>query len=450
MTAGAGILHIEQPPEALVVSGGLFHGFQLWVNLPARDKFIEPRYQDLRASEVGLLSSSDGGSLLRLIAGELAGQRGPGVTHTPITMLHATVHPAARLRLPWNPVFNAVAYVLSGRGRFGLEGRPAEMGQLVLFGPGDAITATADARQESRSPNLDVLILGGQPIGEPVAWSGPFVMNSHAELAKAFEDYRAGRLGTIPAQCHGRLGAALPPPLASEGMGIELGWAKERRARIATTSCGRVETAFNDGDVPAATLSTLEALREAGQRVSHAVEPSRDQRVGVTGVELRRGLVRAASCSRVPSIQSISMCSTDGTSPSSVCCCLASRSGRAGWSCRRGWRRVHGRAGRWARCGLRGRVAVGVVASRAATASSSDSPPIHAHASAGVDRAASVTPRRISALAARAACNCGRSVLGARQEAASLADSMRSLHTSPPRCVKGCRGLPYHAHIGLS
>ena len=198
MTAGSGILHIEKPPEKLVVSGGLFHGFQLWVNLPARDKFLAPRYQDLRAGEIELLTSSDGGALVRLIAGELAGHRGPGVTHTPITMLHATVYPGARLRLPWNPGFNALAYVLNGRGLFGGEGRPAELGQLVLFGPVAAITATAEPRRGSRSPNLDLLILGGQPIGEPVAWSGPFVMNSHAELAQAFEDYRAGRLGSIP------------------------------------------------------------------------------------------------------------------------------------------------------------------------------------------------------------------------------------------------------------
>jgi redox-sensitive bicupin YhaK (pirin superfamily) len=199
MTAGAGILHIEQPPEALVVSGGLFHGFQLWVNLPASDKFIQPRYQDLRGGDVELLASDDGGALVRLIAGELAGHRGPGSTHTPITMLHATVHPGARLQLPWNPGFNALAYVLNGDGRFGVEGAPARMGQLVLYGPGDAITAAADERQESRSPNLDLLILGGQPIGEPVAWYGPFVMNSHAELSQAFADFRAGKLGTIPA-----------------------------------------------------------------------------------------------------------------------------------------------------------------------------------------------------------------------------------------------------------
>ncbi len=200
MTAGAGILHIEKPPEALVVSGGLFHGFQLWVNLPAEDKFLPPRYQDLRAADVGLLASSDGGALLRLIAGDLAGHRGPGATYTPITMVHATLYPGTRLRLPWDAEFNALAYVLNGFGTVGSERRPVRMGQLAVFADGEGgLVIEADREQESRSPNLDVLILGGRPIREPVAWYGPFVMNTREELAQAYEDYRSGRLGTIPA-----------------------------------------------------------------------------------------------------------------------------------------------------------------------------------------------------------------------------------------------------------
>lgn len=199
MTAGAGILHIEAPPEELVMSGGLFHGFQLWVNLPARDKFLPPRYQDLRGGEVELLSSPDGGALIRLIAGDVSGHTGPGSTFTPITLSHATLSAGARLRMPWRADFNALVYVLNGRGTFGVEQRPAAMGQLVVFGPGDVVTITAEETQESRSPNLDVLMLGGKPIGEPVAWHGPFVMNTRAELIEAFEDFQAGKLGTIPA-----------------------------------------------------------------------------------------------------------------------------------------------------------------------------------------------------------------------------------------------------------
>jgi redox-sensitive bicupin YhaK (pirin superfamily) len=199
MTAGSGLLHIEAPPEELVASGGLFHGIQLWVNLPRSLKMTEPRYQDIRGGEVALLSSEDGGALLRVIAGDVAGHAGPGSTHTPIAMVHVTVSPGAQLDLPWRPDFNALAYVLAGTGTVGTEKIPVRTGNLTVFGPGDAITVAADAEQDSRYPNLEVLLLGGQPIREPVAAQGPFVMNTRAELLQAFEDYQAGRLGTIPA-----------------------------------------------------------------------------------------------------------------------------------------------------------------------------------------------------------------------------------------------------------
>ena len=114
MTAGKGILHIETPPEHLVMSGGLFNGFQLWVNLPAKDKWLPPRYQDIRGGEVSLLTTPDGGALLRLIAGSLGGHDGPGDTHTPITMVHATISPGARMQIPWRSDFNSLAYVLNG------------------------------------------------------------------------------------------------------------------------------------------------------------------------------------------------------------------------------------------------------------------------------------------------------------------------------------------------
>ncbi len=194
MTAGGGILHIETPPEELVISGGLFHGIQLWVNLPSKDKMVTPAYQNLEADRVTLLSSPDGGALVRLIAGDVAGFHGPGSTHTPITVAHATLAPGAQLVVPWRPDFNALAYVLSGAGTAGPAGRPIESGQLVVFGPGDSLTVTAH-----RSQPLDVLLLGGQPIREPVAAYGPFVMNTRAELLTAVEDFQAGRLGTVPA-----------------------------------------------------------------------------------------------------------------------------------------------------------------------------------------------------------------------------------------------------------
>ncbi len=199
MTAGRGILHIERPPDALIASGGLFHGFQLWVNLPAAQKWEQPRYQDIRAGAVALLTSYDAGTLLRVIAGDVAGHQGPGITHTPISLAHVTLSPGARLVLPWPRDFNALAYVLSGRGTAGDEARPVSSGQLVVFGEGDTMTIAADGSQESRSPFLDVLLLGGRPIREPVAWYGPFVMNTHAEIAQALSDYKAGKLGVIPA-----------------------------------------------------------------------------------------------------------------------------------------------------------------------------------------------------------------------------------------------------------
>ncbi len=199
MTAGAGILHIETPPEELVMSGGLFHGFQLWVNLPAIQKFIAPAYQDLRGDDVVLLSSTDGGTLIRLIAGDLGDSTGPGSTHTPITMIHATLAAGARLRLPWRRDFNALAYVLNGVGTMGEDSHPIRSGQLALYGAGDSVTMAASTAQESRSPTMDVLILGGKPIGETVAWMGPFVMNTHAELAQAYDDFQKGKLGSIPA-----------------------------------------------------------------------------------------------------------------------------------------------------------------------------------------------------------------------------------------------------------
>ncbi|MEO6019176.1 MAG: pirin family protein [Knoellia sp.] len=202
MTAGSGLLHIEAPPEEVVVKGGLFHGVQLWVNLPSSQKMADPRYQDIRGGEVGLLSSPDGGALLRVIAGDVAGHEGPGITHTPISLVHATLEPGAEVDIPWRSDFNALVYVLAGEGQVGAGHQPIRKGQLAVLGAGDSIRVRADERQESRSPQLEVLVLGGQPIREPVAAYGPFVMNTRAELLQAFEDFQAGRLGVIPAEPH--------------------------------------------------------------------------------------------------------------------------------------------------------------------------------------------------------------------------------------------------------
>ena len=155
MTAGSGILHIETPPAELVDSGGVFHGVQLWVNLPRKDKFVSPRYQAIEGDDVELLASEDGGALIRIIAGDVDGHRGPGVTQTPITLVHSTIQPGARLNIPWNRDFNALIYVLSGRGSVGPVRHPIHQGQLAVHGPGDRVTVAAETSQDSHRPALE-------------------------------------------------------------------------------------------------------------------------------------------------------------------------------------------------------------------------------------------------------------------------------------------------------
>ena len=198
MTAGSGLMHIETPSEELVESGGLFNGFQLWVNLPAAQKWTSPAYQPVEASDLLLLASADGGALLRVIAGEIDGHRGPGSTHTPITLLHASIAAGAQLSLPWQPNYNALAYVYAGTGTVGPNGESIQAGQLAAFGAGDRITITANAKQDSRTSSLEVILLGGEPINEPMVHYGPFVMNTRDELVQAVEDYQSGKLGVIP------------------------------------------------------------------------------------------------------------------------------------------------------------------------------------------------------------------------------------------------------------
>ena len=199
MTAGSGVVHSEMPTQELLDGGGLFHGFQLWVNLPSAQKWLDPRYQDLEAADLGLAASEDAGAVVRLIAGSLGGVRGPGDTQTPITYAHATLAPGARLRTAWRPEFNALVYIVSGRGSIGAEHRPIREGQIAVLGPGGALEVHADATQDApNAAGMDVLLLGGLPIREQIAWYGPFVMNTRDELIQAVEDYQSGRMGSIP------------------------------------------------------------------------------------------------------------------------------------------------------------------------------------------------------------------------------------------------------------
>lgn len=201
MTAGAGVLHDEMPTERIWKEGGWQHGIQLWVNLPSSLKFSPPRYQPLLATELELATSHDGGALVRVIAGEAGGIKGPGSTHTPISIVHVSLAPGAQARIPWNSNFNSMIYMLTGAATVGAERRVLPAHHVALLGAGDHIAIQADDIQPTNpwdTGKAEFLLLGGQPIGEPVVQYGPFVMNTEAEIRQAFEDYQAGRLGTIP------------------------------------------------------------------------------------------------------------------------------------------------------------------------------------------------------------------------------------------------------------
>lgn len=188
MTAGDGILHIEAPPEWLVQKGGLFHGLQLWVNLPRSLKRVQPTYQDIRSEAVTEVYSHDGASKVRIVAGEIDQVRGPGSTLTPITFGHVTVSPGSEILVPWNPHFNALSYVMKGEVDLSSKNVRVRSGHAAALGAGSSIVV--------RNPGLEeasLVLLGGRPIGEPIAWAGPFVMNTRAEVMEAYEDFRSGR-----------------------------------------------------------------------------------------------------------------------------------------------------------------------------------------------------------------------------------------------------------------
>jgi hypothetical protein len=194
MTAGAGVIHSELPDEALLARGGRMHGFQLWVNLPRRDKMTTPRYQELPAARIPSAGTPDGKVSVRVLAGESLGVRAAIDTRTPIVYLDVTLAPGARFEQPVPEGFNVFAYVVEGRGRFGADSEPAGDEDMVLFGRGgDSVDFAAD----ETSP-LRALLVGGEPLGEPVARYGPFVMNTRSEIVQAVEDFQSGRFGAIP------------------------------------------------------------------------------------------------------------------------------------------------------------------------------------------------------------------------------------------------------------
>ena len=192
MTAGSGVVHSEMPEAEFAARGGRMHGFQLWVNLPRRDKMMAPRYQEVPGARIPVARTADGRVTARVIAGEALGARAVIDTRTPIAYLDLSIEPGGVLEQPVPEGFNAFSYVVSGEGRFGADEAPAKSHELVLFsGDGDAVRLAAPEGGGA----LRALLVAGQPLGEPVARAGPFVMNTRAEIVRAFEDFQAGRLG---------------------------------------------------------------------------------------------------------------------------------------------------------------------------------------------------------------------------------------------------------------
>ena len=194
MTAGRGVVHSEMPSRQIREQGGRVHGFQLWVNLPARDKMMAPRYQEVPAAGIPEAVTPDGRARVRVIAGEALGARAVIDTRTPITYQDWRLEPGASVEQPLAQGHNAFAYVFEGRVQVGSDGRDLAQGQLGLLGSGASVSLSVPA---SAASACRLLLLSGQPLGEPVARYGPFVMNTEAEIAQAMADYRAGRLGEI-------------------------------------------------------------------------------------------------------------------------------------------------------------------------------------------------------------------------------------------------------------
>ncbi|PYS92814.1 MAG: pirin family protein [Acidobacteria bacterium] len=195
MTAGAGVVHSEMPSAEFQRTGGTLHGFQLWVNLPRQNKMMQPRYQEIPAARIPTARTDDGLVTVRVVAGEALGARAVIETVTPIMYLHFTLRPGSRVSQPVPQDYNAFAYIIDGEGVFGADGERAIDGQMVMFASdGDDVMIANPVDAESE---LDVLLIAGVPLDEPVARYGPFVMNTEAEIYQAIEDYRSGRIGAI-------------------------------------------------------------------------------------------------------------------------------------------------------------------------------------------------------------------------------------------------------------
>lgn len=193
MTAGSGLVHSEMPGAELIKNGGTLHGFQIWVNLPAKDKMSPPRYQERDASAIPVVKNSEGTVTARVVAGEALGQKGAVETHTPILYVHFTLEPGASVEQHIPASYNAVVYTVRGEVTVNDSSEPAAEGKITVLGHnGDQVRITGSGQKAS-----DVLVIAGEPLREPIARYGPFVMNTEAEIRQAFVDYSNGRMGTI-------------------------------------------------------------------------------------------------------------------------------------------------------------------------------------------------------------------------------------------------------------
>jgi quercetin 2,3-dioxygenase len=195
MTAGAGVVHSEMPSAEFQRSGGTLHGFQLWVNLPRQNKMMRPRYQEISSAKIPTAQTEDGLVKVRVIAGEALGARAVIETVTPIIYLHFTVNPGGRVSQTVPQEYNVFAYIVDGEGLFGAEGERGADGQMIMFAAdGDEVLI---ANPDDSAAPLDLLLIAGVPLSEPIARYGPFVMNTKEEIYQAFEDYQSGRMGEI-------------------------------------------------------------------------------------------------------------------------------------------------------------------------------------------------------------------------------------------------------------
>ncbi len=192
MTAGAGVVHAEMPSQRMMTEGGRQHGFQIWINLPKSDKFVRPRYQDVRDAQIPIWRSADDKAWAKVVAGEAQGVKGAAQTRIPIGFVHYRLEPGARIEHAVTDGHTAIAYLMNGSARFGGERTHDARAAIVFDRGGDTIVV-----ENAGDEQLEFLMLTGAPIGEPMVRYGPFVMNTADELETAFADFQSGKMGAI-------------------------------------------------------------------------------------------------------------------------------------------------------------------------------------------------------------------------------------------------------------